>query len=372
MPSDKVPPPKLEGVSLGTDLPTEGKALTWLALAGLVGILWVALPVGVGVLLGVLMAFWTQPFFELLRRHFRRPGLASLITVTLSALLIVVVVGGLGFVFVSKGVVLAKHLATAIGGPQASGVVSAIGTPLEVFGVSHAMWLERVRAAVASLASGAAAGAEAIASATARALLALFLAVLTMQIVLPRWPAFALRAQLVLPIRPEYTRELFEEFRKIGRATLLGTVVTGMAQGALATIGYFIARVPEPPFFGVATAVASLVPAVGTLIVWVPIGVTLLLKGHVAAGVFVLCWGVAVITGLSDYVLRPRLVGGEELPTIVTFIALFGGIEVFGVEGLIVGPVIMALGIAILRIYSREAAARRGAGQSRMLPPAPA
>jgi predicted PurR-regulated permease PerM len=362
MPNEEViPPPRLDAGGPGAGLPTEGGALTWLALLGLIGILWVALPVAVGVLLGVLMAFLAQPFFERVRRHIRRPGLASFITVALSAVLIVIVIGGLGYLFVAKGVALAEQFAAAFSGPKAAGILSSIGKPLEAIGISHAMLVDRVRAMVESLAAGAAALAERMASATASALLALFLAVLTMQLVLPRWPRFALEAQAVLPIRPEYTRELFVEFRKIGRATLLGTVVTGLAQGALAMIGYFISRVPEPLFFGVATAIASFVPAVGTLLVWVPIGLVLLFTGHVAGGVFELCWGVAVVTGFSDYVLRPRLVGSEQFPTLVTFVALFGGVEVFGLKGLIIGPVLVALGVAILRIYAREATARRAA-----------
>jgi predicted PurR-regulated permease PerM len=359
MPIEEMPPPQLEAGGQGAGLPTEGRALTWLALLGLIGILWVALPVAVGVLLGVLMAFLAQPFFEGVRRRIRRPTLASFITVALSAALIVIVIGGLGYLFVAKGVALAEQFAAAFSGPKASGVLSTIGRPLEAFGISHAMLVDRVRATVESLAAGAAALAERMVSATASAILALFLAVLTMQLVLPRWSRFALEAQVALPIRPEYTRELFVEFRKIGRATLLGTVVTGLAQGALAMVGYFISGVPQPLFFGVATAIVSFVPAVGTLLVWVPIGLVLLLTGHVAGGVFELCWGVAVVTGFSDYVLRPRLVGGEEFPTLVTFVALFGGVEVFGLEGLILGPVVMALGVAILRIYAREARARR-------------
>ncbi len=363
MPNKEVMPPRTqsEAGKPGADLPTEGGALTWLALLGLVGILWVALPVAVGVLLGLLMAFSTQPFFESVHRHVRRPALASFITVALSAVLVLIVVGGLGYLFVAKGVALAEQLAAAFSGPKAAAILSTIGRPLEAIGVSHAMLVDRVRAIAGSMAAGAAALAERMASATASALLALFLAVLTMQLVLPRWPRFALQAQAALPIRPEYTRELFVEFRKIGRATLLGTVVTGLAQGAFAMIGYFISGVPEPLFFGVATAIASFVPAVGTLLAWVPIGVALLLSGHVVGGVFELCWGVAVITGFSDYVLRPRLVGGEEFPTLVTFVALFGGVEVFGLKGLIIGPVIVALGVAILRIYAREATARRAA-----------
>jgi predicted PurR-regulated permease PerM len=329
------------------------------------GILWVALPVALGVLLGFLMAFSAQPFFERVCRRLKRPALAAFITVTLAALLVVVVIGGLGYVFVSKGVTLAGRLAAAFSAPNAERVLSTMGRPLEAVGVSHAMLVDRVRAAAESLAAGAGALAERTASATASAVLALFLAVLTMQLVLSKWPSLVTNAQAALPIRPEYTRELFVEFRSIGRATLIGTVSTGMAQGALATIGYYIARAPEPIFFGVATAIASLVPAVGTLLVWVPLGVTLLLTGHLVAGVFLLCWGVAIIGGFSDYVLRPRLVGGDELPALVTFVALFGGVEVFGLAGLIVGPVIVALGIAILRIYAREATARRSGGTPR-------
>lgn len=346
-------------------LPTERRALTWLALAAVVGILWVALPVAVGVLLGVLMAFTAQPLFESIQRRTGRRRLAALVTVVLSALAIVIVVGGCGYLFVTKGVVLVKRLVDTASAPGATaGVLAKMEGPLRVVGVSEDTLAERVRSALGSVAAGAAVWAERIAAATASALLALFLAVLTMNIVLPRWNQMALWAQRTLPIRPAYTRELFVEFRRIGRATLLGTVATGIAQGVFAAIGYFIAGVPEPVFFGVATAVASLVPAVGTLMVWVPMGVVLIASGHVLAGVFVLIWGLAVIGGVSDYVLRPRLVGGEQYPTIVTFVALFGGVEVFGLEGLIVGPLIMALGVAILRIYSREAQASRAVESS--------
>lgn len=357
----------------GAGPPGESRALAWLALLGLVGILWVALPVAVGVLLGVLMAFSAQPLFEALCRHIRRSWLASLVAVTLSTLLITIVIGGLGYVLVSRGVRLTERLVALIGSPHGTATLDALARPLGAVGISREMVLVRARSTVGSLAAGAAAAAEHVASATASALLALFLAVLTMQIVLPRWSSFAVRVQQTLPIRPEYTRELFVEFRKIGRAALISSVVTGVVQGALATIGYAIARVPEPIFFGVATTVASFVPAVGALLVWAPIGIVLLLSGHTAAGVFELGWGLAIVNCLCDYVLRPRLVGREAYPTLVTFVALFGGVEVFGLQGLVVGPVLMALGFAIVRIYAREAAARRvfshTEGQVEPLPP---
>jgi predicted PurR-regulated permease PerM len=71
-----------------------------------------------------------------------------------------------------------------------------------------------------------------------------------------------------------------------------------------------------------------------------------------------LLWGALVVVGFSDYVIRPRLVGDEGMPAILTFLALFGGLEVLGLAGLIAGPMIMALAVAVLRLYAREAKAR--------------
>ena len=97
------------------------------------------------------------------------------------------------------------------------------------------------------------------------------------------------------------------------------------------------------------------VPAVGTLLVWVPVGIVLLVTSHVGAGIFVLLWGSLVVVVLSDYVIRPTHVGGHgHVPTLLTFIYLFGGVEVFGLLGLIIGPVIASVALALLRTYDRE------------------
>ena len=140
----------------------------------------------------------------------------------------------------------------------------------------------------------------------------------------------------------------------MGRITLSGTVVTGLVQGALAGLGFWMTGVPRPLFLGIAAAIASLVPAVGTLLVWVPAGLYLLAIGSPGAAAAELAWGALVVVGFSDYVIRPRLVGDEGMPAILTFLALFGGLEVLGLPGLIAGPVLMALAVAVLRLYARE------------------
>ena len=214
------------------------------------------------------------------------------------------------------------------------------------------------------MASHAAEAAGSVAQIFGEGALALFFLLLTMHLFLRTWNEMLPRAQSVFPLRPDYTRALFEEFRKVGRTTLQGTVVTGIAQGVLAGVGYALAGIPDAIFFGTVTAIASLIPAVGTLLVWVPAGVILIFTGHAGAGIFELIWGGLCVVGLSDYVIRPKLVGGDEnTPALLTFAALLGGAEVFGLQGLIVGPLLMSLALAVLKIYEREALTRRRAAR---------
>ena len=83
-----------------------------------------------------------------------------------------------------------------------------------------------------------------------------------------------------------------------------------------------------------------------------------MLTGHFTAGIIEIVWGALVVVGVSDYLIRPRLVGDEGMPAVLTFVALFGGVEVMGLSGLIIGPVLMSLALAALRIYQAEAGRR--------------
>jgi predicted PurR-regulated permease PerM len=341
---------------------SEQSAITWLALVASAGIVWIMLPVGLGILFGTLIAFSMQPIYERWKPRLGA-GPAALATVAVASVGLVAAFGGLAWLFVARGASLARGLIAALGpGGGADRAIGALGRLTSRVGIHPDELAQRLRAAAEAAAESAAQIAETLLAATAMSVLALFFAMLTMQFILRNWQKLALHAQETFPLRPDYTRALFDEFRRVGRTTLLGTIVTGLAQGVLATVGYLIAGVPEPLFFGALTAVASLLPAVGTMIVWVPAGIFQIVNGHAVSGVVDLSWGLLVIVGVSDYVIRPRLVGGEgAMPALVTFIALFGGVEVFGLKGLVLGPVVMSLGIAVLRIYATEVRARRSA-----------
>jgi predicted PurR-regulated permease PerM len=213
----------------------------------------------------------------------------------------------------------------------------------------------RVRELATTAASKLAMFARAIADATFGAMLAIFFTIMTCFFVLRHWTDLSARAERLLPLHPRHTRAALLEFQIVGKEVFVGTLLTGLAQGVLAWIGYAIVGLPEPALLGALTAVASLFPAIGTLLVWVPCGIILILSGHTVAGVFLLGWGTAVVTCTMDYVIRPRLLGrNRELPKLLTFIALFGGVAIFGVLGLVLGPVIASVALALLRTYEKE------------------
>jgi predicted PurR-regulated permease PerM len=316
--------------------------------------------------LGTLLAFSLLPLHARLSRRLRSPYLAALMLAIASASVFIACLSVLSYFVVERGTVAANSVVRAFdpGGPlrdvalriQAATNATPIG-PIDI--------AARLRDAAASTATRLTGWAAALAGMTFNAALMLFFAIMTTVFVLRHWPGIVARAERLLPLHPAHTRLVLAEFQNVGKEVFIGTLLTGLTQGLLAGIGYRIVGVPEAPLLGAFTAISSLVPVVGTLLVWVPTGAVLIVLGHLGSGIFILLWGALVVSVLCDYVLRPKLVGGKgQVPSLVTFIALFGGVEVFGLIGLIVGPVIASVALALLRTYDHavQAASVRSAG----------
>lgn len=341
-------------------------ALGWFAGVAVIAIGWLALPFATGILLGTLMAFTLDPVYTAIVRWTRRPAAASVITIAASTLLILGALSAFVTQFVTRTVALANTLRAQLHDHGELSVWLDTGTSwLGRFGISTASVTDQIEAGAGEIASRSAAIAASLATGAFSMLLGLFFAMLTMHLVLRHWSRISSTIVLVSPLDPDHTRELLAEFRRVGRMTVSGTILTGLAQGILATIGFWVTGVPRPIFFGIATALASLIPAVGTLLVWVPAGLYLFANAHPASAVVELIWGALIVVGASDYLIRPRLVGDEAMPALQVFVALFGGLAAMGLPGLIVGPVIMALAVATLRLYSGERAEQIGTTKRR-------
>src|SRR5262249_33687714 len=132
------------------------------------------------------------------------------------------------------------------------------------------------------------------------------------------------------------------------------TIITAAVQSAVAVIGYYIAHVPHPFFFGALTFFTAFMPAVGASAVCVVAALVLLATGHPYAAVFLAIWGLFVV-GLVDNVIKPLLVrGGIQMPGSVVFFALIGGLAAFGGIGLVVGPLVVSLFVTLLRMFDRD------------------
>ncbi len=341
---------------------TELRALGVLALIALAALIRVALPVGVGLFLGALLAFTLQPIYGRLRSRHWSAGRAAL-ACSLGALVIVTgIVTSLGVLFITRGIALAVTLPSLLGPGGAwreSAVRHLSGIAALHFDANEIS--AKLQEGAIALGSRAAGFTALAAGATFGGMLMLLFMALATYFVLVHWHEIVQHAERMLPFNPRHTHALLDEFRRAGRQVLRGTVVTGLVQGLFASIVYLVTRVPDPAFFGALTAVASLVPGIGTLLVWAPIGIYLVVTGHVGLGILELVLAMIVVIIIPDYVIRPKLVGSEKgVPAVLTFVSLFGGVEAFGLIGLVLGPVIVTLAVAVLRTYDAELARRRG------------
>lgn len=150
-----------------------------------------------------------------------------------------------------------------------------------------------------------------------------------------------------LPLRPSLRDKLIEHFVVVVRATMKGTVVVALVQGLLGGIIFWALGIEGALLWGTLMGFFSLLPAVGTGIIWVPVAIYLLASGAWMKGAIMVFCGVFVI-GLVDNLLRPILVGRDtRMPDFVVLIATLAGLELVGLNGFIVGPVIAALFIAV-------------------------
>jgi predicted PurR-regulated permease PerM len=342
--------------------PAEPRALGALAILATVALVAVLLPVGLGVLLGALLAFTAQGAYTKLVRRTHKPGLVALALTLVTTIVVTGTFALLAYLLVLQGVQVVAALPQSFApGGTAAALIERITAPFAHFGLRPSDIATKLGGASGAIASSLAGWAARIVGTVLDSALAVLFMAITMYFVLRHWHELAKRAEFLLPVNPGHTRRLMRELRRQGRQVVVGNFGTAVIQGTVAGIGFAVARVPQAMFLGALTAVVSLLPAVGTLIVWVPAGLILLAGGHTAAGIFDLAWGTIVVVGVCDYVVRPRLVGhGETTSTWLTFVALFGGLKVFGIAGFLLGPLVVSFSVAVLKLYARTRRFRLG------------
>lgn len=340
----------------------ENKAFL-LLLAGLtLAFAWIIGPFYGAVLWAVILAIMFMPLYRRLLQSMRQKrtlaALVSLVIILVVVILPLTVVAGL---LVDEGSAMYERLQSGnldIGRyfqqivralpPWAAGL-------LERFELTNVSQLqERLSAALARSSQFFAAQALSMGRTTLDFVVSLFVMLYLLFFLLRDGTALALRIEAALPLRPDHRRVLLDQLTSVIRATVRGSLVVALVQGALGGLAFWFFGIHAPVLWAALMALLSLLPAVGAALVWLPVAIYFLATGAVWQGIALTAYGILVI-GLVDNVLRPMLVGKDtSMPDYVVLIATLGGIAIMGINGFVLGPVIAAMFITAWDVFAAE------------------
>jgi predicted PurR-regulated permease PerM len=166
------------------------------------------------------------------------------------------------------------------------------------------------------------------------------------------------RLREVLPFEKSHRDKMIDETRELIFASVTSSLVAAVAHGVLGGVAFGLTGIRAPIFWGVMMGFFSLIPVVGSALIWVPASVSLMVDGHIGMGIALMIF-CSVIVGLVDNIIRPWMISGRaEMGGLVVFISILGGISVFGMLGVVLGPIVVAAGASMLDLYAPGAPAR--------------
>lgn len=161
------------------------------------------------------------------------------------------------------------------------------------------------------------------------------------------------RVRHLLPLHTSSFERITTSLRKVARGVFVGGLLVAVVQALAATVGFLIIGYPTL-LGGFATGIASLIPVVGTGLVWLPFGIYLLIMGNTQDAIIFLLWNIVVVTNIDSF-LRPYFMSGNVSTSVLfIFLSILGGINIFGMLGIFYGPLILAFVLVMLDIYNEE------------------
>lgn len=343
---------------------------TVLILLG-VGALAIFVPMWAPLVLAAWFAHLTRPLLDRITHKLQKRRRAAGVLVLLAFLLLMTPIVLLTISVASSAVELVQRVVQTKGG--ASDALKSIVTTDDKGGISLGESVktpDKIVGLMRQHGTRAWTTLNMIAGATARGLIGFFVFLLGAYTLLVDGEAAYAWARRHAPVRPELFDRFANAFNETGRGLLVGVVLTGALQSTIATIAYLILGVPSAMVLGLLTFIGSLIPSVGTALVWVPVAIGLALSGRTGAALALGVIGMTVIATIDNF-LRPVFArwGKLDLPSFVLLVAMFGGLALFGGWGLVLGPLLVRLFVEALRIAREE---RITGAHTTLSPPPPA
>lgn len=315
-------------------------------------------PIWVPVLLGLIIAVGVYPLHEKLLHRLggKHPGLPAALLTTAVMVLSLLLLAFLIFVVGHRLLDVAQEFATRYERKGPAGLLGQdVSRLLSRFGMRPENINQRIAETARDLAAFMGKGATSIVAGLFSAIFIFIFTAITSYYLLREGRDGTTWLVEIIPLPNGQVAQIVRDVRDVTRAMLFSTGVMSVYQGVTAGIGYWMFGVDSPLVWAALTGIASILPALGTALIWAPVGIVLLATGHVGKGLGVLAWGAVVVVFVADYILRPKLVGNRvRMNDLLVFVAIFGGIEAFGILGVVLGPIAVAVLLSLVRIYQRD------------------
>lgn len=301
--------------------------------------------------LGGILAILFQPVYTRFLRKWRSPGLAALCTVGVIVLILLIPTVIFGQLVFNE--VLGLYHSVRDGSLHFD--ISALGQSLPASLQSAAANFALDTTNLVGKISGSAFQSFSyVVSHVASFVLSLFLVLFVTYYLLKDGQHFKQVFIDISPIATSQENILFTKLSAAINGVVKGSFLLALIQGSVATVGFFIFGVPNPILWGVATVVAALVPTVGTSLSITPAVAYLLLSGHTGSALGMTIWG-ALAVGLIDNIVGPRVVGSAiKLHPLLVLLSVLGGVTAFGFIGFLLGPILMAVLVAMVDMYRTD------------------
>lgn len=299
-------------------------------------------PYATGLLGAPVIVALFAPFNAWLRRRCS-PALAASIVIVTAILVIVIPGAGLAALVVGEAPGIARSIATSPLLDKLEGLRIGpfeIGTELREFGDQAMRWV--------------AGGAIGFLGTATRSVLNLTIALFGAYFLLLRADDAWSAARPFIPFSDENVQRLRERFRDVTNSTVIGVLLVAMVQGLLLGVMFAVVGLPNAVFWGVVTGILSILPVVGSGLIWVPACLRLAVDGRWAAAVVLALWGAAVV-GSADNIIRPVVYRRwANIHPFVTLVGAFAGIRWFGLLGILIGPLALSYFFALIEMYSQD------------------
>lgn len=309
--------------------------------------------------LAVIFAVVLHPLFlQIKKRVGNNAGLAAFVALIVGSLLVIIPIGAVGTLVVSEATSAYSNLVSGASRTSAEQVATSVGAWLEphVPGASvyaHTISAELNTYVTQSLQWLVARTGDAFASILGL-LLRLLIFLMALYYFLKEGGALEKMLITKSPLRDEDASLIFKQLSRTISSVVKGSLAIACIQGILAGIGFVIFGVPNAALWGISTAVAALIPGVGTSLVLVPAVIYLFAIGSTAPALGLLLWG-SLLVGLIDNFLAPRLMGkGAQLHPLVILLSVLGGVVLYGPVGIFLGPLTISFLFAVYTVYTKQ------------------